>query len=168
VRDFAAGFLQIPPHGGHPCLELTVPTTKPVRDFHPIAIAHVGRTNKRSDVVRRVGENEIKRLLELADILHCEPVEKSADDLIDRCKINDGGFDNLASCKFSIPTHFDIAKVYKRLIMDVSDSQNLSLEKALVEIYTSWISEKIDDYNSSMYFENPQYLYESYVAGEPI
>ena len=44
VRDFASGFLQIPPHGGHPCLWLTVPTAKPVVDFHHQVIAHAGRT----------------------------------------------------------------------------------------------------------------------------
>lgn len=45
-RDFAAGFLQIPPHEGHPCLWLTLPTAKCVRVFHPIVIAHAGRTRK--------------------------------------------------------------------------------------------------------------------------
>ena len=32
-------------------------------------------------------------------------------------------------------------------------------------IYNSWISHKIDNYNSSMYYENPAYLFESYKAG---
>ena len=27
-QDFAAGFLQIPPRGGHPCLRLTLPSVK--------------------------------------------------------------------------------------------------------------------------------------------
>ncbi|WP_223156184.1 hypothetical protein, partial [Desemzia incerta] len=40
-------FLQIPPHGGHPCLQLTVPTAKPVVDFHHQVIAHAGRTTKK-------------------------------------------------------------------------------------------------------------------------
>ena len=39
-----SGFLQIPPHGGHPCLRLTVPTAKSVVDFHHQVIAHAGRT----------------------------------------------------------------------------------------------------------------------------
>ena len=39
-----SGFLQIPPRGGHPCLRLTLPTTKRVVDFHHQAIAHGGRT----------------------------------------------------------------------------------------------------------------------------
>ena len=43
VQDFAFGFLQIPPHDGHPCLQLTVPTAKPVVDFHHQVIAHAGR-----------------------------------------------------------------------------------------------------------------------------
>ena len=41
-----SGFLQIPPHDGHPCLRLTVPTTKSVGDFHPQVVAHAGRTTK--------------------------------------------------------------------------------------------------------------------------
>ena len=42
-----SGFLQIPPHGGHPCLWLTVPTAKSVADFHRQVVAHAGRTKKR-------------------------------------------------------------------------------------------------------------------------
>ena len=42
-----SGFLQIPPRGGHPCLRLTLPTTKRVVDFHHQAIAHGGRTTER-------------------------------------------------------------------------------------------------------------------------
>ena len=39
-----SSFLQIPPHDGHPCLRLTVPTAKSVVDFHHQVIAHAGRT----------------------------------------------------------------------------------------------------------------------------
>jgi len=34
-QDFAAGFLQIPPHGGHPCLKLTVGTANPRSGLSP-------------------------------------------------------------------------------------------------------------------------------------
>ena len=37
-------FLRIPPHDGHPCLRLTVPTAKPVADSHRQVIAHAERT----------------------------------------------------------------------------------------------------------------------------
>ncbi|MEM9389936.1 MAG: hypothetical protein AAGA02_05650 [Bacteroidota bacterium] len=35
-QEFAYGFLQIPSRDGHPCLQLTLPTVKRVRDLHPI------------------------------------------------------------------------------------------------------------------------------------
>ena len=40
-----SGFLQIPPHDGHPCLRLAVPATEPVVDFHHLVIAHAERTS---------------------------------------------------------------------------------------------------------------------------
>jgi len=133
-------------------------------------IEYIGRStrNKRGDVVRKLGEPEISRLLELADILHCEPVEATAESLVAKRGITVGDFDNIAMCKYTVPTHFDIAKVYKRLVIALAETQNTGLTDMLIKVYTSWISEKIDDYNSSMYFENPQYLYESYLAGKAI
>ena len=35
---------------------------------------------------------------------------------------------------------------------------------ALIEVYNSFISPKIDDYNSSVYYENPNYIFECYKA----
>jgi len=39
-------FLQIPPHGRHPCPWLTVPTAKSVADSHRQVVAHAERTRK--------------------------------------------------------------------------------------------------------------------------
>ena len=53
-QSFASGFLQIPPHGGHPCLWLTLPAAGRARDFHPIERALAGRTKKKTGIpVRR-------------------------------------------------------------------------------------------------------------------
>ena len=133
-------------------------------------IEHIGRItkNKRSEVVTKLSEKEITWLLELADVLHCEPVEVTSAKLIERCGLSEGDFDNVAQCKYAVPTYFDIAKVYKRLIFSLTDKQGISLPNALIEVYTLWISGKIDDYNSSMYYESPQYLYASYAAGKAI
>lgn len=35
----------------------------------------------------------------------------------------------------------------------------------LMEIYNSWISIKLEDLNSSLYFENPDYILQSYLYG---
>ena len=61
-----------------------------------------------------------------------------------------------------IPTHWDIGKVYKRLIKQVSKKEKIEVIDALIRVYNSFLSEKIDDYNSSVYYENPSYLFECY------
>ncbi|WP_225434279.1 hypothetical protein, partial [Peribacillus tepidiphilus] len=43
-RKFAARFLQIPRHRGHPCVKLTATSAFAVRDSHPIDYTHAGRT----------------------------------------------------------------------------------------------------------------------------
>ena len=52
--------------------------------------------------------------------------------------------------------------MYKRLIKQVSDEENIAVIDALIKVYNSFISPKIDDYNSSVYYENPSYLFECY------
>ncbi len=53
-RGFASDFLQTPPHDECPCLWLTVPTAKPVTDFHRQVITHAERTQKNISLVKRV------------------------------------------------------------------------------------------------------------------
>ena len=74
--------------------------------------------------------------------------------------------DNVSDSKYSIPTHWDIGKVYKRLIIDICVKQGKESIETLVEVYNSWLSRKIEDFNSSLYYENPGYLYESYLEGD--
>ena len=132
-------------------------------------IEHIGRAtkNRRADVVSALGRDIIARYLELADIYHCEPVENTAADLIEKRGITEGSFDNTTG-DFNVPTVFDIAKVYKRLIVNVAENNDTTPVDALVSVYTSWISNKISDYGCSMFYESPEYLYLSYVEGEPI
>ena len=73
-----------------------------------------------------------------------------------------GNFDNVGECKYSIPSHWDIGKVYKRLIKMVATDENIGIIDALIKVYNSFIGAKIDDYNSSVYYENPSYIFESY------
>jgi hypothetical protein len=132
-------------------------------------IEHIGRTtkNRRADVVAKLGKKVIAKYFELADVYHCEPIENTAGELIEKCGITCGSFDNTV-CKYNVPTVFDIAKVYKRLIITISKESGSAPVDALMEVYASWISDKINDYESSMYYENPEYLYLSYLEGEPL
>lgn len=72
----------------------------------------------------------------------------------------------MGDCKYAIPTHWDIGKVYKRLIKNVAQEKHIDVIEALQMVYNSFISEKTDDYNSSVYYENPSYLYKCFVENK--
>ena len=76
-----------------------------------------------------------------------------------------GTYDIISNCKYEVPTYWDIGKGYKRLIIMVNQDENKYVD-TLIEILSSWIIEKIDNYNSSMYYENPDYIYQCYVEGK--
>jgi len=132
-------------------------------------IEHIARRTKnhRSVVVNALGIDKLQQIFNLADIYHSDNMDKVSDELIDGCKIEIGDFDNVAASHYSIPTIWDIGKVYKRLILDVVHRRNTSdFIGVLMEVYNSWISPKIENFNSSMYFENPDYIFQSYLAGD--
>ena len=118
--------------------------------------------NTRATVVEKLGKERLSKIYDLADVYHCDNIDKVSDDFIQDAEIKTGNFDNVAACRYAIPTHWDIGKVYKRLIKQVAASEKIEIVDALIKVYNSFISEKIDDYNSSVYYENPSYIYESY------
>lgn len=118
--------------------------------------------NVRSYVVNKLGKERLEKIYDLADVYHCDNIERVCDDFIDEAKIEQGNFDNVADCGYSIPTYWDIGKVYKRLIKRVAEYEKIDIISALEKVYNSFISPKIDDYNSSVYYENPEYIFECY------
>ena len=48
----------------------------------------------------------------------------------------------------------------------VSNNKEDRYVDILIEVLSSWIIEKIDNYNSSMYYENPSYIYACYIEGK--
>ena len=122
--------------------------------------------NKRATVVQLLGKKRLEKIYDLADIYHSDNIERVSDDFIDEAHIPTGIFDNVGDCKYAIPTHWDIGKVYKRLIKNVAQEKHIDVIEALQMVYNSFISEKIDDYNSSVYYENPSYLYECFVENK--
>lgn len=118
--------------------------------------------NTRRDVVNTLGKVRVSKIYDLADIYHSDNIDRVSSDFIESAELKNGSFDNVAECKFSIPTHWDIGKVYKRLIKQVSMEKNISVIDALFEVYNSFISDKIDDYNSSVYYENPAYIFQCF------
>lgn len=127
-------------------------------------IEYISRKTKnvRADVVNQLGKENICKIYDLADVYHCDNIDRVSDDFIQESNIVPGTFDNVADCGYLIPSHWEIGKVYKRLIKMVAENEKIEIVDALIEVYNSFISSKIDDYNSSVYYENPNYIFECY------
>ena len=124
--------------------------------------------NTRAEVVNALGKKNLAKIYDLADVYHSDSIERVSDDFITKANIKTGSFDNVAACKYAIPSHWDIGKVYKRLIKAVAEREKTEIIDALLKVYNSFLSSKIEDYNSSMYYENPAYLLECYLENKVI
>lgn len=122
--------------------------------------------NKRSLVVNLLGISRLKKIYELADIYHSDNIDRVSDDFITEAHISTGEFDNVKAARYAVPSHWDIGKVYKRLITGAAKENSADIIETLINVYNSFVSEKIDDYNSSFYYESPQYILNTYLTGE--
>lgn len=122
--------------------------------------------NKRCDVVNALGKATIEKIYDLADVYHSDNIENVAETFINKYNLKNGQFDNVASAKYAVPSYWDIGKVYKRLILGIAKEKSLSIIDALFEAYNSFVSDKIDDYNSSFYYDAPQNILNAYIDGK--
>lgn len=127
-------------------------------------IEFIGRLRKqtRKSVVNFLGEKNIKRIYDYSDVLHCEPIERVADEYISRANIPAGNFDNVKNCRYEVPDYWTIGEVYERLIEDVSGGEMLC---TLKEVYNSWIDDCISNYNSDFFYQPRDYIRECYLEG---
>ena len=130
-------------------------------------IEFIGRKRKlrRSELVKYMGREAIDRIYRYADVFHCEPIEKTADDFITKLDIPEGDFDNVASCRYTVPDYWTIGEVYERLIEDVAGDDEEHITDTLVEVYSSWIDMAISNYNTDFYYQSREYIYLCYREG---
>lgn len=118
-------------------------------------------TNTKKYIVEKLGKENIKKIYDLAEVYHSENIEKVSDELIKKCKIENGDYDIISKCKINFPSFWELGRIYERLIIMVNKNEEQYID-TLIKVLSSWIIEKIDNYNSSMYYENPEYIYECY------
>ncbi|MBD5529974.1 MAG: hypothetical protein HDR02_16480 [Lachnospiraceae bacterium] len=118
--------------------------------------------NRRYDVVKQLG-GDIKRIYDYADVFHCEPIEKVADDFIQKNAISDGDYDNVTECKYAVPDYWDIGEVFARLIEDCYEDENLV--DGIREVYGSWMADQILNFNSDLYYQSREYIALCYKEG---
>ncbi len=130
-------------------------------------IGYLARKTKNSPsvIVQYLGKKRIGKIYDLADVYHCDNIDRVSDDLIEECRIPTGTFDNVAECEYAVPSHWDIGKVYKRLILMVSAERAEDPVDILMEVYASPIVDLIENYNSSFYYDSPNAIFATYQNG---
>ena len=101
-------------------------------------IEQLGRTlhKSRSDIAAELGDAGLRAIYDHADVLHCEPIEKVADDAIGEFGLTAGSYDNVGQARYAVPDVWTMG------------------------VYSSWIDERLSDYNSAFYYQPRDYLAE--------
>lgn len=128
-------------------------------------IEYIARTtkNRRCDVIKYFDKKELSRQIKIAEVNHCLSFEQVSDETIEEYGIKKGDFDTVSTCKYDVPSVTSIGRVYQRLIFSVCD--NGDIEQTMIDVFTSFISDEISDFNSNVYYSNPDYLKWSYLDG---
>ncbi len=122
--------------------------------------------NKRADVVNALGRGAIEKIYDLADVYHSDNIDRVSDDFIEEAGISEGSFDNVAEARYAVPSHWDIGKVFKRLILGIAKEKNISVIDALFAAYNSFVADLIEDFNSSFYYDAPQNILNAFIYEE--
>ncbi len=128
-------------------------------------IEFIGRKQRqrRADVAALLGERTLRHIYDYSDVLHCELIERVADEFITSSGIPVGDFDNESACEYEVPDYWTIGEVYERLIEDVCGDD---LIRTLMEVYSSWIDAAISNYNSDFFYQPRDYIRECYREGK--
>ena len=129
-------------------------------------IEYVARVTKnhRGDVVKRLGTAGIHRLLENAQVDHCLSFEQVGDETVQQYAIPDGVFDTVSACEYTVPGYLAVGRVYQQLVLDACAGR--PAEDAIYAVFTSFLSDAISDFNTNVYYSNPDYLRCSFLEGE--
>ena len=113
--------------------------------------------NHRQDVIRYFSKKDIQRQLRLAEVNHCLSFEQVAGELIE-------DYGTVKECKYEVPSVTSIGMLYQELVLSTMKEEDAS--QGIIDVFSSFITDEISDFNSSVYYTNPDYLRCSYLSGE--
>ena len=120
--------------------------------------------NKVKDVVGKMTDEDLVHQLRTAGVNHCLSFEQVCDEVVEAYKIKEGKFDTISECQYDVPSFLDIGKLYSIMIEDCAKEGKEADE--LIKIFTSFISDEISDFNTDLYYQNPDYIECSYKEGK--
>lgn len=119
--------------------------------------------NHRKNVIAYFDKDDLNRQLRLAEVNHCLSFEQVAGELIEEYNILTGNFDTVSECKYTVPSITSIGRVYQMLVLSICKDDDV--EQAMIDVFTSFICDEISDFNSNVYYSNPDYIRCSYLDG---
>ena len=123
------------------------------------------KTNlSRKEVIDYFTLEDISNELQDADINHCNSFEEVSDETIARYGIK--ASNDLSGNSDSAPSFLKIGFVYKNLVSDIADSDTIA--KTIKDVFSSFISEEISNYDSDIYFASSDYLKICFLEGKLI
>ena len=128
-------------------------------------IEYVARVtnNRRKDIVEKLSKKSIEHQLKVANVNHCLSFEQVADEWIEQYEIPNGNFDSVSKCRYSVPSVTSIGRVYQQLVLATTEENNEA--QGIIDVFSSFISDEISNFNSNVYYSNPDYLRCSYEEG---
>lgn len=128
-------------------------------------IEYIARKTKNTKkyIVQKLGKDKINKIYDLAEVYHSENIDKVTDELIKEFNIDEGNY--VLNIKNGKPTFWELGRIYQRLILKKDKNPSLFIDN-LIELFSSFIILKLDNYESSLYYENPDYLYECFLKGK--
>ena len=99
-----------------------------------------------------------------AEVNHCLSFEQVSDELIEDLNIPDGDFDTAAECRYTVPSATSIGMLYQGLVLSTMKDDDAA--QAILDVFSSFITDEISDFNSNVYYTNPDYLRCSYLEGK--
>ncbi len=118
--------------------------------------------NHRQDVVKHFTTNDILHQLEAAPMNHCLSLEQVSDEVIEDYHITEGTFDTVKECRYQVPSETAIGRVYQTLVLSLYAD---NYAQGILDVFASFISDEISDFNSNVYYSNPDYLKYSFQEG---
>ena len=112
--------------------------------------------NRRGDIVKKIGQEGIEKLLHDAEMNHCLSFEEVSDEVITHFQIQSGEFEPEKGSPYTIPDVQDIGKLYAIMIEDLA-CPGKEIEE-LMKVFSSFIRDAISNFRSDLYYQNPDYL----------
>ena len=128
-------------------------------------IEYIARKTKNTKkyIVQKLGKDKVSKIYDLVEVYHSENIDKVTDELIKELNIDEGSY--VLNIKNGKPTFWELGRIYQRLILKKDNNPYMFIDNLII-ILTSFIIPKLDNYDSSLYYENIDYLDECLISGK--